>query len=89
MPILHIMVPQTASLELSKSQDEEISIIGAVLYGSLFIYHEDLLLNIVASHYWVEANKDKPKPIIIDLVVKPFRRSSKLVEMIFFRAERS
>jgi hypothetical protein len=84
------MVPQTASLELSKSQDEEISIIGAVLYGSLFIiYHEDLLLNIVASHYWVEANKDKPKPIIIDLGVKPFRRSSKLVEMIFFRAERS
>jgi hypothetical protein len=50
------------------------SLIGALLYGSLFIYREDLLLHIVEHPLWVALNQDR-KPILIDLVVKPFRGS--------------
>jgi hypothetical protein len=77
------------SLKLRSSQDEEMSLIGALLYGSLFLFCKDLLKHILSHPIWIKTNKDHAKPIIIDLVVKPFRGSSKSVEMIFIWAERS
>jgi hypothetical protein len=74
-------------LKMCKSQDEEISLIGALCYGSLFIYWEDLLLRIVEHPSWVALNKDKEKLILIDVVMKSFRGSSYSVDMIFVRAE--
>ncbi len=57
--------------------------------GSLFIYREDLLLCIVEHPSWTALNNDREKPILIDLVLKPFRGSSSSVDMIFVRLERS
>jgi hypothetical protein len=71
------------------SHDEEMSIIGALCYGSLFIYCEELLKQIILHPSWIALNKGKTKPIIIDLVVKPFHGSSKSTDMIFVRAEQS
>jgi hypothetical protein len=75
------------SIKLCKSQDEEMSLISALCYGSLFLYREDLLLNIIAHPLWVALNQDRDKPIVLDLVIKPFRGSSKSTEMIFVRSE--
>ncbi len=77
------------SIKLCKSQDEEMSLIGALWYGFLFLYHEDLLLHIIAHPHWVDLKQGCEKPILLDLVVKPFRGSSKSVHMIFVRAEHS
>jgi len=74
---------------LCKSQDEEMSIIGALCYGSLFIYRDGLLRSIQDEPAWIALNSAREKPIIIDLVVKPFKSPGKSVEMIFVRAERS
>jgi hypothetical protein len=70
-----------------RSQDEEMSPVGALCYGSLFLCIENLLLHITKHHIWVILNENRPKPIIIDMVIKPFRGSSKSVIMIFVRAE--
>jgi len=42
------------------------SLIGALCYGSIFLYHEDLLLHIMHHPLWINLNKDWVKPIIID-----------------------
>jgi hypothetical protein len=77
------------SLKLCSSQDEEMSLIGALCYGSLFLYREDLLVNIIAHSTWAALNQGREKPIIIYLVVKPFCGSSKSSEMIFVRFKQS
>jgi hypothetical protein len=38
---------------------------------------------------WKAFNANKPKPIIIDLVLKPFRGSPRSIELIFVHAEHS
>ncbi len=77
------------AIKMCRSQNEEMPLIGALCYGSLFLYREYLLLHILKDPLWIEANQTRHKPIIIDMVVKPFRGSSKSIEMIFVRAERS
>jgi len=77
------------SIALCKSQTEEMSIIGALCYGSLFLHRDSLLQGIQAHPKWVELNSNKEKPIIIDLIIKPFRSPGKSEDMIFVRAERS
>ena len=71
------------------SQDEEMSIIGALCYRSLFLYHKDLLQSVLAHPEWIALNKDREKPIIIDFEVKPFCAPGKSIEMIFVRSEQS
>jgi hypothetical protein len=77
------------AMHLSISQEEEMTVIGVLLYGSLFLYQPDLLKNILLHPLWVALNENRESKIIIDLVIKPFRGSSKSVDMIFFRAEQS
>jgi hypothetical protein len=67
------------AIRLCKSQDEEMSLIGALC--------QVLLLHILAHPLWVNLNKNRDKPIIIDLVIKPFCGSKKSIEMIFIHAE--
>jgi hypothetical protein len=76
-------------LKLCTSQDEEMTIVGALCYGSLFTYRNDLLKSILTHPQWVSATKDCQSKIILDLVVKPFHGSSKSTDMIFVRAELS
>jgi hypothetical protein len=89
IPIAEWLDTHQYVIKMCSSQDEEMNIIGALCYGSLFLYREELLIHIKNHPLWIELNKNKEKPIILDLVVKPFRGSSKTVEMIFARAERS
>jgi hypothetical protein len=77
------------SITLCKSQDEEMSLVGALCYGSLFLHRDGLLQGIKSHPAWLDLNKDQEKPIIIDLVVKSFKSPGKSVDMIFVRAERS
>jgi hypothetical protein len=65
------------------------SIIGALCYGSLFLHRDGLLKGIQSQPSWIDLNKDREKPIIIDLIVKPFCSLRKSEDMIFVRAERS
>jgi len=77
------------SIAPCKSQDEEMSLVGALCYGSLFLHRDSVLQGIQAHPRWVELNKEKEKPIVIDLIVKPFRSPGKSEDMIFVRSERS
>ena len=65
------------------------SIIGALCYGSLFLHRDNLLASILALLEWIQLNQGRDKPIIIDLVIKPFRSPRKSADMIFIRSERS
>jgi hypothetical protein len=65
------------------------SIIGALCYGSLFLHRDGLLDSIQALPEWLQLNQDKETPIIIDLVIKPFKSPGKSADMIFVRSERS
>jgi hypothetical protein len=58
-----------------------------VIRRGLFLYHEDLLNNIMQHPLWVALNTNRPKQIIIDLVIKPFRGSNKSIKMISVREE--
>jgi len=72
-----------------KVKMKKCQIIGALCYGSLFIYRDGLLRSIQDEPAWIALNSAREKPIIIDLVVKPFKIPRKSVEMIFVRAKRS
>jgi hypothetical protein len=89
LPLAQWLQTYQYSIALCKSQDEELSLIGALCYGSLFIYRDGLMKSIQEHPSWVELNKKQEKPIIFDLIVKPFRSIGKSAEMIFVRAERS
>jgi hypothetical protein len=77
------------SIALCKSQDEEMSLVGALCYRSLFLHRDGLLQGITSHPDWITLNKEREKPIVIDLVVKPFKSPGKSTDMIFVRAERS
>jgi len=76
------------TLKLCKIQDEEMSLIGAFFYGSLFIYREDLLLNNTKYPIWQTLDATRPKPIIIDLAIKPFRGSNKYISSFMLKGQR-
>jgi hypothetical protein len=75
------------SIALCKSQDEEMSLVGALCYGSLFLHRDGLLQGITSHPDWITLNKEREKPIVIDLVVKPSKSPRKSTDMIFVRAE--
>jgi hypothetical protein len=89
LPLAEWLTTYQYSIKLCHSQEEEMPIIGALCYGSLFIYRDDLLQSILALPEWVQLNQGKKKPIIIDFVAKPFKSPGKSVDMIFVRSERS
>jgi hypothetical protein len=89
VPLAEWLATYQYSIKLCCSQDEEMSIIGALCYGSLFLHRDDLLKTIVQLPEWVQLNHGKEKPIVIDLVVKPFKSPGKSSDMIFVRSERS
>jgi len=89
LPLAEWLQTYQYSVVLCKSQDEEMSIVGALCYGSLFLNRDSLLDSIVDHPSWLALNNDREKPIIIDLIIKPFRSPSKSSDMIFVRAERS
>jgi hypothetical protein len=65
------------------------SIVGALCYDSLFLNRDSLLDSIVNLPSGLALNSDREKPVIIDLIIKPFRSPSKSSDMIFVRAEHS
>jgi hypothetical protein len=77
------------SVKLCPSQAEEMAVIGALCYGSLWMYREDLKMHILQHQAWQEANSDPENPIVFDLIVRQFRGSKKSTQMIFVTAERS
>jgi hypothetical protein len=89
VPLAEWLATYQYSIKLCCSQDEEMSIIGALCYGSLFLHRDDLLKTIVQLPEWAKLNHGKEKPIVIDLVVKPFKSPGKSSDMIFVRSERS
>jgi len=89
LPITEWLQIYQYSIVLCKSQDEEMSLIGALCYGSLFLHRESLLQGIQAHPSWAALNNGREKQIVIDLVVRPFRSPNKSAVMIFVRAERS
>jgi hypothetical protein len=89
LPLAEWFVTYQYSVKLCKSQAEEMSIIGALCYGSLFLHRDGLLDSIQALPEWLRLNQGKETPIIIDLVIKPFKSPGKSADMIFVRSERS
>jgi len=89
LPMAEWLQTYQYSIILCKSQDEEMSFVGALCYGSLFLHRDGLLEGITSHPAWVELNKGREKTIVIDLVVKPFKSPGRSVDMIFVRAERS
>jgi hypothetical protein len=89
VPLAEWFATYQYSVTLCRSQDEEMSIIGALCYGSLFLHRDSLLKSILELPEWVQLNQGREKPIIVDLIVKPFKSPGKSTEMIFVRSERS
>jgi hypothetical protein len=89
LPLAEWLQTYQYSIVKCKSQEEEMSIVGALCYGSLFLHRDGLLQGIMSHPDWAILNKDQTKPIIIDLVVKSFKSPGKSADMIFVRAERS
>jgi hypothetical protein len=89
LPLAEWLQTYQYSVLLCKSQDEEMSFAGALCYGSLFLHRDGLLEGIKSHPVCAEMNKEREKPIVIDLVVKPFNSPARSVDMIFVRAERS
>jgi hypothetical protein len=89
LPLAEWLQTYQYSIVKCKSQEEEMSIVGALCYGSLFLHRDGLLQGITSHPDWVILNKDQTKPIIIDLVVKSFKSPGKSADMIFVRAEGS
>jgi hypothetical protein len=89
LPLAEWLATYQYSIALCHSQEEEMSIIGALCYESLFIHRDSLLKSIMELPEWFALNHGKEKPIIIDLIVKPFKSPGKSMDMIFIRSERS
>jgi cell wall assembly regulator SMI1 len=89
LPLAEWLQTYQYSIVLCKSQEEEMSLVGALCYGSLFLHRDSLLQGIMAHPNWIALNNKHGKPIVIDLMVKPFKCPGKSADMIFVRAERS
>jgi hypothetical protein len=77
------------SVKLCPSQTEEMAIMGALCYGSTWIFREDLKLHIVEHPIWKSLVQDQDSHIIFDLSIRNFKSSKKNTQMIFVSAERS
>jgi hypothetical protein len=58
LPLAEWFTTYDYSTKLCSSQDEEMNIIGALCYGSLFLYREDLFLSIKSHPSWIALKKD-------------------------------
>jgi hypothetical protein len=77
------------SVKLCPSQTEEMAVVGALCYGSTWIFREDLKLHIVEHPTWKSLTQDQDSPVIFDLSIRNFKSSKRNVQMIFVSAERS
>ncbi len=89
LPLAEWLQTYQYSIVPCKSQEEEMSLAGVLCYGSLFLHRDSLLKGIMAHPNWIALNSNLDKPIVIDLVVKPFKCPGKSEDMIFVRTERS
>jgi len=89
LPLAEWLATYQYSVALCRSQEEEMSIVGALCYGSLFLHRDSLLQSILDLPEWIKFNHSREKPIIIDLIVKPFKSPGKSLDMIFVRSEQS
>jgi hypothetical protein len=74
--------------KLCPSQSEEMFIVGALCYGSTWIFREDLKHHILQHPIWEKLHSDSTS-IPFDLIVRRFRSTMKSTLMIFVTAERS
>jgi hypothetical protein len=88
-PIIEWLDTYQYSTKKFSSQNEEIAIIGALCYGSTWIYREDLKQHIIQHPEWKKANEDLDQPIVFDLLLRTFRGSKHSTPMIFISTERS
>ncbi len=56
------------SVKKCSSQSEDMSLVGALWYGSTWLYCENLKLKILQHPIWKTLNPDPESPIIIDLI---------------------
>lgn len=77
------------SVKLCPSQAEEMAIVGALCYGSTWIFREDLKLHIMEHQTWQTVTQTNHTPVIFDLSLRTFKGSKENVQMIFVSAERS
>jgi hypothetical protein len=76
------------SARLCPSQTEEMFIIGALCYGSTWLFREDLKLHIQQHPVWNEITQNQ-ETLLFDLILRRFRSTTKTTMMIFVTAERS
>jgi hypothetical protein len=74
-------------MKLCPSQTEEMSQIGALCCGNLFMYCEDLKAAIINHPLWLP--KDPNIPPILDLFISDFISPNKKTKMIFISTEQS
>jgi hypothetical protein len=87
-PVIEWLDTYQYSVKRCSSQSEEMAIVGALCYGSTWIYREDLKLHIMQHPEWTKINNNDD-PIIFDLLLRTFRGQKKNTTMIFVSAERS
>ncbi len=88
-PIIEWLDTYQYSTKKCSSQNEEMAIIGALCYGSTWIYREDLKQHIIQHPEWKKAIEDLDQPIVFDLLLRTFRGSKRSTPMIFISTERS
>lgn len=88
-PIIEWLDTYQYSVKKCSSQTEEMAVIGALCYGSSWIYREDLKLHIMKHPEWKKTDNNPDDPIIFDLILRNFRGTKKSTPMIFVSAERS
>jgi hypothetical protein len=88
-PIAQWLDTYQYSVKPCPSQAEEMTVIGALCYGSLWMYREDLKMHIMQHPAWQKVNPDPDSSIVFDLITRQFRGSKKSTQMIFVTAERS
>jgi hypothetical protein len=77
------------STKKCSSQSEEMTIIGALCYGSTWIHLEDLKMHIMHHLEWMKIINDPDHPIIFNLLLCSFRGTKKSTPMIFISTKRS
>jgi hypothetical protein len=74
-------------IKLFPSQNEEMVQIGALCFSSIYIYREDLRINIMQHPTWNPTNK--PNMPVFDLVLSDFIGPNKKTKNIFITGEKS
>jgi hypothetical protein len=82
IPVVEWLDTYQYSVKKCPSQSEEMSLVGALCYGSTWLYREDLKLKILQHPVWNTINPDKEHTIIIDLIQHPIRGPKKSIPMI-------